>query len=139
MLASRSSRACIFLLIIGSVLIPLHVEAALLPSCASVPTQAGEPCSFKHLIQLVVNIYNWSLGFAGLIAMIMIVFGGVQMLIYHYMEQPDPFLQGAKHTVSRAITGLIIVIAAFLIVNTLLLFLGVPGGLDEIIGRLNSS
>lgn len=88
----------------------------------------GIHCTVKDLITMLVNIYNLIIGFAGSVALIFIIYGGVRMLYWSYMEEAPRELEDAKRTVSRAVTGFVIVLAAYLIVNTLLSFFGITGG-----------
>ncbi len=118
----------------------------LLPACdpvpgrQQIPTGGGPPlptCGVKHLLQLVINVYNWMLYFAAMVALLIIIFGGIRMLLYSYWEQPQAELENAKYTVTRAITGLVVIIAAYLIVNTVVIFLtGDAGGINSLISPL---
>jgi hypothetical protein len=105
----------------------LPVDAAIVPDCNPVPG-SDKSCGVDDIFQLLVNVYNFLLGMAAIVAMIAIIISGVLMLTYHYFENPDQVLQGAKLTLTRAVFGLAIVIMAYLIVNTLLLALGVNAG-----------
>lgn len=94
----------------------------LLPECNGVPGRA-DSCDFQDLVQLVINIYNYLLYFASFVALLMIVWAGVRMLWFSYLENSEEELKSAKLTLTRAIVGLVIIIAAYLIVNTTVLFL----------------
>lgn len=117
---------------------PVHAQGLIAP-CDPVPRDpnqqqqapanpagggARETCGIKHIFQTLVNIYNFLLGMAAIVAMLFLIWGGIKMLIYQFDEQPEQFLNDAKLTVSRAVTGLVIVIIAYLIVFTLLSLLG---------------
>ncbi|MEX0649883.1 MAG: hypothetical protein WD200_02700 [Candidatus Andersenbacteria bacterium] len=78
----------------------------------------------SHIFDLLVNIYNYLLALAALVAMLMLVWGGIQMLIFYFDESPVTALEGAKNTIRRAIFGLVIILMAYLIVNTILGALG---------------
>ncbi len=91
-------------------------------------------CGINHLIELLANIYNFLLTLAGLVAMFFIVFGGMRMLYFSYMEDSSQELEAAKFTVRRAIGGFIIIAMAYLLVNTLLSMLGVDE--SSIAGKL---
>lgn len=82
-------------------------------------------CTLSDLLQLVINFYNYLLGFAGFVLLAIIIFGGIRMFIYSFMEDAPGELESAKRTVTRGIFGFILVAAAYLIVSTLLTFLGV--------------
>lgn len=114
-----------FLLVTGYELLitatALPVHAAIVP-CGG---PGGPPCELKHLFELLVGIYNFLLGMAGMVALIFLIWGGIQMFLYHYFEDPQGVLSGAKLTVTRAIFGLVIIATAYLVVNTVLILLGV--------------
>lgn len=99
---------------------------------------AGQPActQVSQLIGTLVNIYNTLLGLAAFIAMIMIIGSGIGMLIYHYFEHAEQVLENSKLTLTRAMTGFIIIAAAYLIVNTLLLLLTGAKGLAQILNEL---
>ncbi len=103
----------------------------LLPDCDPIPGRTAS-CGFEHLIKLAINIYDWLLYFAAFVALLMIVWSGVRMLWFSYFENSEAELGDAKKTFTRAITGLVIIVAAYLIVNTLVLFLtGNTKGLND--------
>lgn len=111
-------------LLIGG-LVALPAYAQIVPACDPVPGDEfapghqGEPnCSVNHLFELLVNIYNFLLGLAAVIAVLMIVFAGFRILIYYWSEQPESDLEAAKNTIRRAIFGLIIILTAYLVVTT---------------------
>lgn len=112
------------------------LAAPLLPDCNPVPgLKAGvETCQPKHLLQLLVNIYNWLLGFAGIVALLMIVWSGIRMLTFYISETPDKDLESAKLTLRRAMSGLVIIICAYLIVNTAIVLIG-GGGIQDILNK----
>lgn len=93
-----------------------------------------EVCSVDSIIQLVVNIYNYLLGFSAIVALLFIVWGGIRMIWHGAMESPDQELTSAKQTITRALVGLVIIFAAYALVNTLLVLLGVPATSD--VGKL---
>lgn len=115
------------LVLVAFLLMPIAVVYAqpafsLLPACDPLPGQANS-CGFQHLMQLAINIYNYLLYFASFIALLMLIWAGVRMLWFSYFEHSEQELGEAKLTFTRAIAGLVIIIAAFLIVNTLVFFL----------------
>ncbi len=120
----RGFIVCLFVLSIFSVgfLSPVPAHAQLIPC-------NGIDCKVDDLTTLAVNIYNFLLGLAAVVAILIIVLSGVGMLTYHWFENPDQVLQGAKYTLTRAVAGFIIIAMAYLIVNTLLVVvLGVNQG-----------
>lgn len=118
-------------------LVPLVlVHAAIVPACNPIPNQEGS-CGVRHLFQLLVNIYNFLLGLAAFVAIIMIVGAGIYMLIFHYLEQPESHLENARYMFSRAVTGFVLVAVAYLIVNTLIVLLtGTPMNLTDYIKQI---
>lgn len=97
--------------------------AGLLPDCNPLPGQ-GDSCGVTHLFELAVNIYNFALGLAALVAFLFIILGGVRMLVAYYGEG-EQNVSAAKATLRNGIVGFVIVLAAFLIVQTLLNLIGV--------------
>ncbi len=81
-------------------------------------------CRLRDIFNLLVNIYNFLLGLAAIVGMVVIIASGILMLIYHWFENPESVLAGAKYTLTRAILGLVIVIVAYVLVFTLLRILG---------------
>ncbi len=83
-------------------------------------------CQLEDLFKLLVGIYNFLLGMAGLVAFAFLIYGGVRMFLYSVDEES---LAAGKKTVVEALIGLAIVATAYLLVNTLLTALGVsdPG------------
>lgn len=120
---SRFSAAALLLIA------PSSVQAAsLLPNCNPVPGNYLPPrlqaCGIDDLFQLLINIYNFLLGLAGLVLILYLIWGGLRMLIFYMSESPEKDLEAAKYTILRAISGFIIIILAYLLVNSVLLLLG---------------
>lgn len=110
----------LFLIAIALILVPTVAQAAIVP-CGQT---TDDKCTFNDLITLVVNIFEFLLGLAALVAVIIIIWSGIRMLLYSFSEQPEAELEGAKNTLRRAVFGLVLILGAFLIVQTLLIFLG---------------
>lgn len=102
---------------------PIFPDCDPLPGPKSLNGSSAEDCVLGDLIQLAINIYNLLLYFASFVALLMIVWAGVRMLWFSYFENSEAELANAKLTLTRAIVGLVIIIAAYLIVNTLVNFL----------------
>jgi hypothetical protein len=113
----------IWILIFGIFSLAFPVHAAILPSCDPVPGSANS-CGVEHIFKLLINIYNFLLGLAAVVAILMIIIGGVGLLVYHYFENAEQILEHSKLTVTRAITGIIIITLAYIIVNTTISLLG---------------
>lgn len=98
---------------------PLAAQAAIVPCGPTLPPPDNE-CTFQHLATLIINIYNYLLGLAGLVAILFVIYGGFLMVYGWLAEQPQSVYQEGVLTVRRALWGLILIAAAYLVVNTLL-------------------
>jgi len=98
-------------LLIGA--LPVYAQTPLVPC-------SGLDCNLGHFFVLFARIYNFLLGLAAVTAVLMIVLSGIRMLTYFWSETPDQDLVNAKNSLRRAVTGFVIIVAAYLIVNTLL-------------------
>ncbi|MBI2013430.1 MAG: hypothetical protein HYS87_01230 [Candidatus Colwellbacteria bacterium] len=91
-------------------------QAALVPECS--PTGAGglEKCTTEHLFELFYNIFNFGIFLAGVIVVLMVIWSGFQFML----AQGNPYkLEKAGKSVFNAIVGFVIVLSAWLIVNTI--------------------
>ncbi len=97
--------------LLGSVL-PMVVNADGLVPCGGPGQEACQTC---HAAQLVNNVIEWLLAFLGVIAVIAIVYAGTRLVISggnrHAMEE-------AKSMMSHIIIGYMIILAAWLLVDT---------------------
>lgn len=125
------SLALAFLLMGLAFCVPAISHAAIVPACNPLPGQPNS-CGVKHIFELVVNIYNFLLGAAALVAMLFVVVGGIRMF---FLAASESELENAKHTVKYAIVGFVMIACAYLIVNTLIFVLG-GGGLQQLFQRL---
>jgi len=121
-----------FFLIAVLVCTPAIVYAqgsGLVPCGPKGQTVAGQEdpagCTLKDLFKLLIGIYNFLLGMAGIVAFGLLVYGGIQMLLFSVDEEK---LKSGKSTVTQALIGLTIILLAYIIVNTLLVVLGVADG-----------
>ena len=81
-------------------------------------------CGMFDFVTMALNIINLLLGLSGIVALTMIVRGGVQMLLS--AGKPDKVAQG-KSTITNALLGLTIALGAYLIINTVVAtFTGYP-------------
>ena len=96
----------------------LPVSAQGLINPGDVPTKisdaTGGQGSFR---QLVLTILNFFLGFLGLLAVIMIIYGGV---LYVSAGGDEGKIDKGKKIIMYAIVGIIIILLSFAIVNTVL-------------------
>lgn len=65
------------------------------------------------LASIIINITNWVLGFITLVAVLMLIWGGVQYLT---ASGDEANVEKAKHTITYAILGLIVVGIAYAVV-----------------------
>lgn len=77
---------------------------------------ADQPCTIGHLFAAFIVIINYLIAMAGFIAVAAIVFAGFQMI---YSQGQDG-LKAAKSRFSGAVIGLVLVAAAYLIINSLI-------------------
>lgn len=133
MLAIRKIISSFLILAMGVWAIPTVVSAqaqrsGLVPcgpeggASGSGPGANVSNCTIQDLFGLLVNIYNYLLGLAGLVAFGFLIYGGIQMFFYSVDEEK---LASGKKTVIEALIGIAIVLLAYIIVNTLLVALGV--------------
>lgn len=126
MLVSTKRQLISFFLAVFFVIAPLatYAQDGIVP-CGP---QQGNWCELKDLFGLLVSIYNFLLGTAGIVAFGLLIWGGVQMILSSVDEEK---LKNGKTTVTQALIGLVIILLAYVIVNTVLLVLGISGGATE--------
>ena len=83
---------------------------------ACVPAGGGVP-EISGILCVVVNIIDYLLTIAAAVAFIMIVVGGIQYMISGGDEKA---ITASKATLTYAVLGLIIILGAVLIVNSVL-------------------
>ena len=110
----------VFALMVGALslvsFIPAASAAILTPgdNPAEVAAATGNEGSIR---QLALRIVNYFLGFLGLIAVIMVIYGGVT---YVTAAGAEDKIGNAKKIITYALVGLIIVLISFAAVNTIL-------------------
>ncbi len=77
--------------------------------------KVNEPCRIDHLFLSLMIIINYLISVVGLVAILFIIIAGVQMTASRGQEM----LTSAKKRLSGAIFGLVLVILAWVIVNSL--------------------
>ncbi len=90
--------------------------------------QQDKLCELKDLFDLLVGIYNFLLGTAGIVAFGLLIWGGIQMILFSVDEEK---MKSGKATVMQALIGLSIILLAYIIVNTLLMAIGVTSGASQ--------
>ena len=89
--------------------------------------EVDNPCNISHLFRAFIIIINYLITMAGLVAILIIVLAGVQMT----MSRGEEWLRQAKSRMTGAVAGLVLVAAAFVLINSMLsgsLNLGVRDG-----------
>lgn len=97
-------------------IITVHAQGLINPG--DVPTKisqaTGGQGSFR---QLVLTILNFFLGFLGLLAVVMIIFGG---MLYVSAAGAQDKIDKGKKIIMYAIVGIVVILLSFAIVNTVL-------------------
>jgi type IV secretory pathway VirB2 component (pilin) len=94
---------------------------AALVECGNSP---DKQCTWQNLEELVQKVFDFALTYIAIpIAVLMVVWGGIQMAISAGDE--GKFKRG-RQIITAAAIGLLIVFGAWLIVNTVLKFVGIP-------------
>ena len=114
--------------IIGSISIffllsPLITGAAGLVPCGG----PGDPCTACDLLVLAQNVLEFALKMAFLIIIGFIVYGGFRWIFSLGKEEN---LKAGQQIITNAIIGLIIILTAWIIVNTVFWFIAQAGGDD---------
>lgn len=88
----------------------------------------GPDCNWQALIGMVDSIITWLVGFLAIIAVIVLVITGFQLVTSGGNSEAA---SAAKTRFTNVVVGFIIVLAAWLIVDTLLATLTPCGGLNQ--------
>lgn len=102
-------------------------------STGLVPNCSGPDCNFCHVVELVNNIINWLITILTVVAVIALVVAGIRMVTSGGNSET---LQKAKGTFVNIIIGFVLVLAAWLIVDTLLKFVTENGQGLEFYGQI---
>ena len=90
-------------------------SAAIIGS-GDLPSNLGEATGGESSLRsIIVKVINYFLGFLGLIAVIMIIYGG---FTYVTAAGKQEAVDSAKKTILYAIVGIVIILLSFAIVNT---------------------
>jgi type IV secretory pathway VirB2 component (pilin) len=84
------------------------------------PDVSGMNLPTGTLSEVVLNITDWILGFAGILALLFIIWGGIQ---YTTASGNEDQMQNAKKTIQWGIIGLVIVGLSYAIVKTVVGFM----------------
>jgi len=94
--------------------VPAFAQNVLTPTDNVVSDISGGATDFRSLI---ITIIQYFLGFLGLLAVIMIIYGGVT---YVTSAGNDEAIGNAKKIIMYALIGLIVIILSFVVVNFVL-------------------
>lgn len=106
-------------------LAPLSAEGA--EKWVSFVTCTDDPindCTLDQLLEVPARVFNFLLGMAAAVLLVVIVWAGLRMILYHTSEMPEAELTNAKMTLQRGIFGFIIIAFSYLLVNLVLTLLG---------------
>lgn len=81
-------------------------------------------CTIEDLVRLGVNIFNWLLAIGGAAALLAVIVAGIRYLIAVLQGADSSAIQAAKQSLTYAITGLVVLLTAVVIVRTVTATLG---------------
>ena len=111
----------LLLLLLFGLLFPLPAyQQAPFVRCGDSASSTPLDCTLKNMIDVPVRIYNFLLGFAAIILLLVIAWAGLRMIVFHLSDMPESELANAKMTLTRGIFGFLIIAMSYLIVNLLL-------------------
>lgn len=103
----------------GFSMMPLIMSAALVPCGPG--SESGLSCSMCDLITLAKNIVNFGIGLSVVMGVVFLIWGGFLILTGGSSDR----IKSGRSAIFYAITGLIIVLGAWLIIDTTLrIFMG---------------
>lgn len=107
----------VFALMIGALTLFSAIPDALAAGAIDPGTDKPDIVPGGSLRGLVLTIINYFLGFLGLLAVIMIIYGGVT---YVTSAGNDESVGNAKKIIMYALIGIIVILLSFVVVNTVL-------------------
>lgn len=113
-------RKTIIWIVIGIIL--LIIDQVIVEQIFIVPVQYGDQIQASNvtsIINLIGRITQFILGFVGLLAFGMLIYGAGTMIANYGNEET---VQKAKKIIKNAIIGIIVIISAYTIVSTLIMF-----------------
>jgi len=117
-----------------------NAQAAILPDCTPFGGVNDQPraCGVSDIFELIVNLFNFLLGLIALIFVLIMIVAGLRLALYQFADSPETELSGAKLMFRRGMFGLVVALMAFLLINTVLVILRVPGGYFNNIPQLGN-
>lgn len=98
--------------------LPVLVSAQSLVTCTG--EQGEEPCTFKLFLDLIKKVVDFLIGLSAALATVVIVYAGIVLAISGGNESKR---SQATNLLTTAVIGLLIVLAAYLIVQAVVLVL----------------
>lgn len=98
---------------------PLLAQGRGLVPCGGYSDDKGTmepPCKFTDIFALVARVTNWLIATAGLFAVYEIISAGFGLIVFAQGEE-EAITKGKK-TITNAIVGLVLVMLAYMIINT---------------------
>src|SRR3990167_8707056 len=89
-----------------------YTPLAPLPGLPAVPYETDTECPFGNYLNIIIKLI---IGIAAVLAMVMIVMGGIEYLTSDLVSSKE----AGKDTIRNAILGLLIALGAYLILNTI--------------------
>lgn len=96
------------------------VPAAVYAQVTSLPGLTPRQGSL-NVVDVIISVVNFLLVIAGALAVLFLIIGGVRYII---SAGNSDQIESAKHTIFNAIVGVIVIILAFVILNTVKRLLG---------------
>lgn len=103
--------SCLFLIVVGFSLFAPSSHAALVP-CGGT---GQDECNLCHFFVLIQTIFKYLLGFLGIVALLIFVIIGFMFL---FGSTNEGLLTTGKKAFTSAVIGLVLVLVAWLIINT---------------------
>lgn len=101
--------------------VPFFASARGLVPCGGYKDDAGtqreDPCDLRYVFILIATVTNWLISTAGIYAVYQIVSGGFWLIITMGEEEN---ITKHKKTITNAVVGFVLVMMAFILVNTTL-------------------
>lgn len=107
----------LIILIVASVILlaPAVSHAFTLIPCGGYTTASTSACTVNDFFYLIARVTNWLISLAGLYAVIHVIVSGFKLVM---SQGNDEAVKKAKEGITNAILGFVLVLGAFLIVNT---------------------
>lgn len=118
------NKGAILCLIIGFCFFPILIQAAGLVPCGG---EGEDPCGLCHLLVLIQNVLHFAMEMAFLVVVVLIVYGGLRWVFSLGKEEN---IKAGQRIITNAMIGLVIILAAWLIVNTVFWLIAIMGGDD---------